>query len=88
MLNYENYHCRICGLRQSEPPWGNDGKTASFNICPCCGAEFGYHDATLQAIQRYRENWLLEGAKWFEPHRKPEQWSLEKQFKEIPQTFL
>jgi hypothetical protein len=36
-----SYCCRICGLKQDFKPWGEDGKTPAFEICSCCGVEFG-----------------------------------------------
>lgn len=88
MLNQENFHCRICGLIQSYLPWREYGKTPSFKIYSCCGAEFGHQDATIYAIQRYRQKWISESAKWFKSEEKTELWSLEKQLKEITNTFL
>lgn len=41
------YHCRFCGLRQDEKPWGDDDKTASFEMCFCCGVEFSYEDGSI-----------------------------------------
>ena len=73
--NDEAYHCRICGLIQDEPPWGEDGQCASFNICACCGAEFGYHDFALGNIKRHREKWLQKGGVWRYPEEKPADWS-------------
>jgi hypothetical protein len=32
MLNDE-LKCQVCGLVQDEPPWGEFGDTATFNIC-------------------------------------------------------
>jgi len=75
--------CRVCGLPQDQPPWGEDGKTPSFAICPCCGTEFGYHDATAKAIKAQRDRCLSSGAKWFEPRKKPQQWSLEEQLEHL-----
>jgi hypothetical protein len=88
MASKENYLCRICGLRHPHPPWGDDGHAPSFEICDCCGAEFGYHDATIQAIRNYRDRWLSEGAIWFISNEKPNEWSLEDQLKQIPNRFL
>ncbi|MBP0000045.1 MAG: hypothetical protein J7641_13790 [Cyanobacteria bacterium SID2] len=79
--------CRICGLLQLNPPWGIDGRTPSFEICDCCGAEFGYNDVTLQTIYQYRQSWLSQGANWFDRTQKPEGWSLEAQLKQIPDRF-
>lgn len=72
MIDREHYLCRVCGVPQDEPPWGDDGNSPSFNICPCCGCEFGYEDATPKAIQIHREKWLSTGAKWQEPKQKPD----------------
>ncbi len=80
-------HCRVCGLKQLQPPWGTDGNCPSFEICPCCGVEFGYDDATLGAIQRYRAKWLELGASWFLPDERPSDWSLDEQMAEIPSCF-
>lgn len=85
--NQEVYMCRVCGLQQDEPSWGEDGNTPSFNICDCCGTEFGYEDATIVAIKRTREKWLSKGAKWSEPKAKPKDWVLEVQLKHIPTAF-
>jgi hypothetical protein len=67
--------CRICGLRQDEMPWGADGKTPTYQICDCCGVEFGYEDCTVQSIENFRKSWLERGAKWFRESQKPEDWS-------------
>jgi hypothetical protein len=80
--------CRVCGLDQLEPQWGEDGKSPTFNICFCCGVEFGYEDATLTAIRSYREKWFLAGALWHKPRYKPEGWNLEEQLKDIPAEYL
>jgi hypothetical protein len=87
MLNNELYACRVCGLHQDEAPWGEDGSLPSFNICDCCGTEFGYHDATLSAIQKSREKWFGNGAKWVEPKAQPKTWILEEQLQQIPRDF-
>jgi hypothetical protein len=88
LKNEEYYRCRVCGLQQDDLPWGEDGETPSFNICPCCGTEFGYEDFTLEATRAQRERWLSTGAKWFKPKEKPEGWNLDEQLKKIPQHFL
>lgn len=80
--------CRICGLQQDDPPWGEDGNSPSFDICPCCGVEFGYEDCNLNAVKAYRNEWLKNNATWFQPKKKPENWSLENQLKNITEEFL
>jgi hypothetical protein len=83
----ELYHCRVCGLRLDFPPWGEDGKSPTYEYCPCCGVEFGYGDATIEAIRTWRQRWLESGARWAEPEKKPPHWSLEDQLAEIPERF-
>lgn len=87
VIGDELYRCRVCGMPQDEPPWGEDGRTPSFDICPCCGAEFGYEDCTPAAIRRYRGEWVAAGMKWFEPKQKPQTWNAEEQIAQIPAVF-
>lgn len=87
MLNRTDV-CRVCGLAQDEPPWGSDGKTPSFNICSCCGVEFGYEDATPAGTREYRRRWVGGGAKWFTPSRRPEDWCLEEQLRQVPTEYV
>lgn len=79
--------CRVCGLLQDEPPWGDDGLVPSFEICPCCGAEFGYEDVSLNPVMRKRRQWLEAGAKWTMPRFKPPAWNLPRQLDDIPSDF-
>ena len=81
------FNCRVCGLNQGFEPWGEDGETPSFDICDCCGVTFGYQDCKITAIRKHRNQWLENGAKWFSPKEKPENWSLEEQMKYIPEEF-
>ncbi len=80
--------CRICGLRQLDPPWGEDNKSPNHEICFCCRVEFGHEDWNLEAIKAYRFEWLQNGAQWADPKRKPINWSLEEQMKNIPDCYL
>jgi hypothetical protein len=75
------YRCRVCGLVQSDPPWGEDGKTPSFDSCECCGVEFGYGDATPVAVIRSRDAWLTSGAPWYVRKARPAQWDLNDQMR-------
>lgn len=60
MLDPKDYACQICGFLQLSPPWGDDGNTPLFDICNCCGVEFGYENTTIQTIKQYREQWLSD----------------------------
>jgi hypothetical protein len=53
--------CKVCFYDCNDfLPWGMDGASPSYDICPCCGVEFGYEDSSEQGVLRYRERWLAE----------------------------
>ena len=87
MLSEELLRCRVCGLRLGEAPWGENGRSPTFEYCPCCGVEFGYGDATPAAAQRWREKWLSGGAGWQDPIRQPDNWSCREQLSFVPLAF-
>lgn len=82
------YPCRVCGLEQRIDQWN----PPSLAICSCCATEFGLSDRTLEEVRNTRMAWLIEGAGWFKPKDKPEQWhsidDLVKQLKDIPFEWL
>lgn len=86
--NKELYTCRVCGAEQLDAPWGDDEESPTYNICDCCGVEFGYEDATLQSVKQYRAKWLDSGAKWNHKKSKPDNWSSEEQLSHIPEKYL
>lgn len=85
--NQESYFCRVCGKRQDEPIWGEDDQSPTFNICDCCGVEFGYEDCNLEAVYAFRKKWLQESNKWWNPKAQSKNWSLEEQMKNIPKKY-
>jgi hypothetical protein len=65
----KNFNCPACGYRLDFEPW-SDG-SASDEICPCCGIQFGYDDAAGGDLQRrselyeqWRSRWIAEGMPW------------------------
>lgn len=77
--------CRVCGTEVSDfYPWGEDGQTPSFEICDCCGTQFGYEDCETEEIKKRRANWLAGGARWLRPDKKPSGWTVEKSLARIP----
>ncbi|WP_205633980.1 hypothetical protein [Labilithrix luteola] len=80
-------HCRVCGLEQSDPPWGDGGNCASFDICDCCGTEFGYEDCSPEAATCVRSAWLAKGAPWFRPRSRPADWDVNAQLRNVPQGY-
>jgi len=51
----------------------------TYNICPSCGTEFGYHDAT-KSFAELRSLWLTSGGLWSSTYEKPPlDWSAQEQ---------
>ena len=82
------HECRVCGCYSDDFLWGEDGKSPSFQICPCCGVQFGKEDLTLESIKQYRAEWISKGGKWFDKDEKPDSWDMEIQMKNIPDKFM
>lgn len=55
--------CPICGFQElDEPPYDEFGG-ASFEICPCCGIQYGYNDTRWTHVE-LRDCWIKLGMKW------------------------
>ncbi|SRR5579863_9477066 len=83
--------CPVCGFRLGFLPWGEFGNTASHEICPCCGIEFGFHDDALlddpkdreKVWNDWRKRWIKEGMRWHSKSKAPpENWDQIKQLKD------
>jgi hypothetical protein len=82
--------CPACGFPGlDEQPWRavND---ASFEICPCCGIQFGFHDwadgkeANRGAIHlEWRRAWIREGMPWRDVYPPPPGWDPHKQLENL-----
>lgn len=81
-----NSVCPVCGYNNlTEPPYDPMGR-GSFEICPCCGFEFGCDDFPdkTSAFTRWRNNWILAGCPWFSTSRKPpENWNPQLQLRQV-----
>ncbi len=82
----KKYICPICGFDGLvESPYDKNGEP-SYEICPCCGFEFGVDEDDIDdKYKAFRLNWINNGAKWFVADKKPKDWDLERQFKNIQQ---
>ena len=73
-------HCPICGypLFDGNPDQfvENMALHVSYNICECCGCEFGLDDTP-----EYRFAWIKGGFKWLYPEKKPAGWDPKQQFR-------
>lgn len=81
------HNCRVCGFYIEDLPWGEDDNSPTYEICPCCGVEFGNEDYTVESTKSYRQKWIVEDLKWFDPKKRPDNWNNLEQFKEIPKEF-
>jgi hypothetical protein len=83
------HRCPICGyLGFDEPPWS--GSSASYDICPSCGVEFGYDDfreddtGRQQRWQELRQEWIARGMRWASTvHPQPQGWDPKEQLREL-----
>ena len=76
--------CRVCGFDLGYPIWGEDNNSPTYDICPCCGVEFGYGDCLKKAIMNFRANWLSKGGEFEDKKFMPKDWDLTKQLNQIP----
>jgi hypothetical protein len=87
-INEHEYKCRVCGFEHETPTW-EYGDSPSYDICHCCGVEFGYSDFTVLAVKNFRKKWIENGAKWSgNISFKPNNWNVESQMKNIDEIFL
>lgn len=80
----KKYLCPVCGFDGLKEPPFNDHNEPSHEVCPCCGFEFGFDDASSQGtLNVFRKHWIENGAQWFMPNLKPANWDLQKQLKNL-----
>ena len=76
------------------PPWSDHGSPpyrhrygeASYDVCRCCGFEFGSDDepvlgTTGDSFTEHLRVWISGGCPWFQPEQRPADWSLEQQLR-------
>jgi hypothetical protein len=52
------FSCPVCYFNQMPDP------PQDYNICPCCGTEFGYDDE-FKTFAQLRADWINAGMQWF-----------------------
>jgi hypothetical protein len=70
MTNKQRYLCPVCGYPDLDVPPYDEAGCATFNICPCCGTEFGYDDAARQHAE-IRKRWIGDGMRWWSGSQSP-----------------
>ena len=67
------------------PPYSERYGMPSYDVCSCCGYEYGNDDepgtAEPFSFEVYLANWIKDGCEWFEEEKKPTNWNLESQLK-------
>ena len=70
------------------PPWGERGQPPyclhwgepSYEVCLCCGFEFGNDDdpgtGHPSSFEQYLAEWMAAGCHWFAHMEQPSSWSL------------
>jgi hypothetical protein len=65
--------CPVCGYSELQKPAYDRFGYPSFEICPCCGVEFGYQDAR-RSHESLRAEWVAKGTQWRFPEARPPGW--------------
>lgn len=73
----------VSAARRLEPPYEQYFGTPSYEVCACCGFEFGNDDnpgtGAPDSFEEYLSAWIRSGAEWFDPALRPKGWRLEEQ---------
>ena len=76
-----NNICPVCGYDKLDfKPYDEQGN-ASFEICPCCGFEFGCDDFPdkQKSFVEWRKKWIENGCNWFSRNPAPQDWNAKEQ---------
>ena len=83
-MSKKNYLCPVCGFDQLKEPPYNKLNEPSYEICPCCGFEFGFDASNdVTTFIDFRARWIKDGAHWFIPKAKPKNWEPKKQLSKL-----
>ena len=67
--------CPVCGYAQLDEPALDLLGEPTYSICPSCGTQFGYDDAT-RSHDELRADWLAGGGAWWsEVKHAPADWN-------------
>jgi hypothetical protein len=69
------------------PPYSKFFGMPSYEVCDCCGYEFGNDDepgtGRPVSFETYRKEWIRQGCQWFSPNKKPEDWRLDEPLRNL-----
>ncbi|NOW06122.1 hypothetical protein [Clostridium beijerinckii] len=84
------YKCPVCNYNElDEAPYNLHGY-GSYEICSCCGFQFGYDDYPdkEKCQKKWRENWMKSGCRWYsESILPPKDWNPKKQIKGLTSDY-
>jgi hypothetical protein len=79
MANAQINHCPVCGYGPLAESYSSTQELRwSYDICPCCGCEYGYDDHEQHFL-----GWQNRGCPWLHPGQMPDNWQLESQLPNI-----
>lgn len=82
---YQQMPAISADIYKLQPPYSQYWGMGSYEVCPCCGFEFGADDEGIDqnsnsSFQDYLRFWMIEEkAQWFVPELKPINWDLMEQ---------
>src|SRR5690242_9627568 len=75
------HDCPVCGYDRLPRPAYHESGAASFQICPCCGVQFGYEDTRFPHAA-LRRIWLEGGGTWYsDATQPPDDWNAMQQLR-------
>jgi len=82
---YQLMLCPVCGFQLDFKPC--DGESASDEICPCCGIQFGYDDSMRResVYDEWRRRWIAGGRSWWGGRAAPPDFDPDSQLRRIAQ---
>lgn len=81
-------YCPVCGYDPGYFPWGEDGHSAQYEICPCCDTEWGAYDRAPWSRRKLRDDWIAAGANWSWSGEDPDGLTTEERLARLPQWDL
>ncbi|WEA37527.1 hypothetical protein [Lysinibacillus fusiformis] len=76
--------CPVCGFEELEKQPYNEFSNPSFEICGCCGFQFGFDDMSETiSYEVFRNNWIENNCEWFNEDKKPQNGDYRDQLKNI-----
>lgn len=79
--------CPVCGYdKLAEVPYDQYGYP-SYEICPCCGFEYGFDDSSEgKTFEEYRNEWIKNGYPFYDNEVLPKNWSEVDMLKQLKNT--